>query len=207
MTSKRQTRSGFTLLEVMLATGMTVLLVGAMFGLLQAMLSASTVVADWQRNADRIQAWDNLFRHTLQGLESRARLVITRPGATSSSQLIYRIEIYNSPQSFALQPKFSTDVRVMLECRTRDDGNGVLLQLDYNEETETAATQEELPVVVLFDQLKSFELRFYDSRTQQWEEEWNSPSRRPNLIEMTMEDAKGEILKSVYWIPPGETTS
>ena len=200
--SRKDGRSGFTLLEVVIVLFIVALVLAAVHSIAQGALTLADDVRRAQRRDARQQAFTTFGERLFAELPPSAALNMktTQVGG----QYLSSVELHDVPSPFNGMPDMVVTlftkpvpggaVRMLLTCREK------------KQELEPAA-------VVLFDDLASCEWRVFDPNTRQWATLWTEPLEEnarhahPLLIEVMMTRVDGQSARRVFWIAPNEVVT
>lgn len=207
-----QRRSGFTLLEVVLAVGLIAMLIGMVFTLTRASLALGQTVVDTQNEEMLQQAFFELLGKRFSSLPGNARFDLRYE--QSGGQVVSDLTIQKVPLSFTWggQPRVAKAVQLST-VRRRSGFLSVVLRYYENEiledseaptnGTSTLSTEPFAEIELLSD-LAYFEWRVLDGRDpSEWLNEWDIQGRMPLQIELLMAfGARGGEIRHVFWISP-----
>jgi len=200
---------GFTLIEMVVALSIFVLLIGGIFAIANGTLELSNDLTYAQERAlvrqNLIEFLRKSFR-TLPG-EGTVNLTVKPIGNT----YLPTLSIFGGGASFSPGPAIAPEASIEVYTEQRPGGYLRVGLRGLDADQTTAARQgrpaarvvnnktAELP---LLDNVARFEWRFYDARTNQWENYWKEAQGRPLFAELTLVLDDAQEVRSVFWIPP-----
>jgi prepilin-type N-terminal cleavage/methylation domain-containing protein len=211
----RTNRNGLTLIEVMVALGVLVILVGGIFLVVQTTLKTVLEIDNNASREDEVTNLIDILRGGFRDLPSRAR--IAAEPATEGSVDQYLIVVRDAPGflTWLAQPE-ADDMIVLLSLRQDDADSGWRVCLKRFAPPESFSEHDlnpknllragaRMPWLELVGDFKKLGARFYDGTTRKWKDEWKDEPTRPALIELTViyehaKDARSE--RPVLWVPP-----
>ncbi len=198
-------RSGFLLIEVVLAMSVMILVVIAVYQIMQVSIMAGEEVRQSKKRSQEINGLVELIRRELGGLPNEATVTssVREGGATGFAQeLIFTDDplafsfgatsAHYGPKSIILVPQV---------------GGLNSIAVEYNEDPESRnrpPAGSEPPVLILMRDIFKLEWLFYDQRSASWVEKWEQPNLRPKLVRMalTMPGATEEYI-ATFKVPEG----
>lgn len=200
---------GFTLIEMVVALSIFVLLIGGIFAIANGTLELSSDLTYAQERAlvrqNLIEFLRKSFR-TLPG-EGTVDLKIKSVGST----YLPTLTIFGGGSSFSPGPAIAPEASIEVYAEERPGGY-LRIGLRGLDADQTSAARQgkvasksvnnksaELP---LLDNVARFEWRFYDARSNQWENYWKEAQGRPMFAELTLSLDDGQETRAVFWIPP-----
>jgi len=204
-------RRGFTMLELVIAIGMLVILIGMVFGIARTSLALGNRVIESQSEEMHKQAFFELLNNRFAALPGNARFDLQYESA--GAQYLSDLTLQNVPMSFTWGGEARTARAVQLSTVRRRSGFlGIVLRYYENEilpDSEATSnfttTQDNAPFaeISLIEDVAYFEWRVLDGRTMEWQENWDLQGRLPLQIELVMAiGAQGEEMRQIFWIPP-----
>lgn len=193
-----QPDSGFTLLEVLIATTITALLLTATYGIFSAL----------SRNQQRLQQQAEcsyLSRVLFDRLGRELRTVINRPGVEG---MIFQGESSENRMSMVLCTTSGTTdqgiVRVRYELRPEPDETFILMR----SETPLMQQDDRVRWVKLAGGIGALRLRFADS--DNWRDNWQADSHTglPSMVEITLKmpsEAHPVTFRTAFEVAPLQT--
>jgi len=194
---------GFTLLEMMITLAIFIMLSGAVFGIITGVLRTASILQDNQNRRDQLVALDAYLHQQLTGLPADGILISYRRGegeglkqngiifgqgerltaldAVLQANGYYTIRLANMDPSNL--PKFSAPAPLVFEA-------------------DIAQNSSAIAWAPLIHDVRQIEWKFQILNATEWLEMWSDLNTRPNLIELTLEQA-GDLKPSTidFWIP------
>ena len=202
----RGSRSGFTLLEIVFGIGLMALVLTGIYSVAAASLNLSNKVTQSQQDAMHLQSLLGVLRRNIEDIPGNAKISMEPPeglGGTLRSEIV--LEDY--PLAFTWAGVAAGSKRVLI-ISDKDPRGGTRIRIRYLNAEEAEAHAEGGQVsdegigMDLIEGLKGVSWRFYNQRTEEWEEDWVRPNERPSLVEMMIDFFDGSAsLRSVFWIP------
>ena len=214
----RHRHAGFTLLEVVIATGLLMVIVGMVFGIARTSLALGNAIVQTQNEEMAHQAFFDLLGRTFSSMPGNARFDIK--AEDSGSQYLSELTLQNVPLSFTWGGEERIAKAIQLSTVRRRSGfldivlryyeNEILDQVADPEAEEEAMPEaqsifdnEPFAEIVLLEDVAYFEWRVLDGRTLEWFYDWEIPNQIPLQLELVMAiGAKGEEIRQVFWLPP-----
>jgi prepilin-type N-terminal cleavage/methylation domain-containing protein len=214
-TSQNKSRSGFTLLEIVIA----LLMIGLLFGMV---FTTSRAALDLGNNIVKTQDEEMLHQAFFDLLEKR---FTTIPGNTrldlkvtdTASHYLSDLTLENVPLSFTWGNQERTAKAVQLSTVMRRSGFlDIVLRYYENpilDETSSEGTgssfksssTEETPFaeITLLTDVRYFEWRVLDPTQLEYQYDWDESGKLPIQLELTCAfGADGEPMRHIFWIPP-----
>ncbi|MEM8955487.1 MAG: hypothetical protein AAGD22_15140 [Verrucomicrobiota bacterium] len=205
--SGRKPSGGFTLLEVTLALGLVVMLMGGIYTIARGSLELGTEIAVEQRRQMLIHSFVQLCKRNIEGLPGNGTL--TLEADEDGRFYVTELAFAENPLafSFAAIPAGFEKVIMKSEADARGYLQVKLLFLDEEEAElyeEGGFSADELGVELpLLTEVSVFEWRFYDEDLEEWQVEWLDDTRRPSFVEMNLGFFDGgDPVRTVFWVPP-----
>ncbi|MGA0846193.1 MAG: PulJ/GspJ family protein [Luteolibacter sp.] len=210
--------NGFTLLEVVIATGLLMLIVGMVFGIARTSLALGNAIVETQNEEMAHQAFFDLLSRTFSAMPGNAQfnLEVT----DSSSQYLSDITLQNVPLSFSWGGEERVAKAIQISTVRRRSGYLDIVLKYYENEildqaTDPEALENPLPnstssldnepfaEIVLLEDVAYFEWRALDGREMEWFYDWEINNRVPLQLELVMAiGAKGQEIRQIFWLPP-----
>jgi type II secretion system protein J len=199
--------SGFTLLEVVFGMMLAGIVLTGVYQTAVGCLRLSQTVTDRQQGEMHLHALLGVLRRNIEDIPGNAKISMEPPEGMSGA-LASEIVLEDYPLAFTWAGVAAGSKRVLL-ITDKDPRGGTRIRIRYlnEDEAEMHADGRDLPEddglgMTLMDGLKSVSWRFYNQRTEEWEEDWVRPNERPSLVEMNIEFYDdSDPLRSVFWIP------
>lgn len=206
-TPSKPRSSAFTLLELVFGMGLAGIILTGVYGTAVGCIRLANKVAVRQQGEMHMHSLLGVLRRNIEDIPGNASISMEPPSGGIGG-LVSEIVLEDYPLAFSWAGVPAGSKRVLL-VTDRDPRGGTRIRIRYlnAEEAEAHAEQGGLPDdegvgIVLMDGLKSVFWRFYNQRTEEWEEDWVRPNERPSLVEMNIEFHDGsETVRSVFWIP------
>lgn len=206
----RPRRSGFTLLELVIAMGMLSVIVGMVFGIARSSLALGNTIVQTQNEEMEHQAFFEFLSQRFSALPGNTRFDLQVED--SGSHYISDLTLQNVPLSFTWGGDERIAKAVQLSTVKRRSGYlDIVLRFFENEILEgsessfgsSATSKEPFAEIVLLQDVAYFEWRVLDGRSMEWEYDWEIQGRLPLQLELTLAiGAKGEEIRQVFWLPP-----
>lgn len=194
---------GFTLVEMILALGIFALLAGAVFSSVQAVTSASAVLAEEQVRARRVDAFMGWCRRGFRSLPARAEVVL-RTRETGGAGLAVDLLVRRAPGAFALGEFDARGPDIVLSALPDGRGGASLAVARFPgnwavEEVADKLGKEDW--VPLLQGVRRLSWTFWDPGQRVFVEQWPVGQRTPELIRLQMSLETGEELDAVFRTP------
>ncbi len=209
-TSVSPRRRGFTLLELVIAMGLLAILVGMVFTTARTSLALGNTIVETQNEEMLHQAFFELLNRRFTSLPGNTRLDLKVQD--SGSHYISDLTLQNVPLSFSWGGQTRVAKAVQLSTVKRRSGYLDIVLKYYENEIlpdsassfkSTAGNEKPFAEIVLLSDVAYFEWRVLDSRSMEWQFDWEVQGRLPLQIELTLAiGAKGEEIRQVFWVPP-----
>lgn len=201
----RGRRRGFTLIEVVLAIALIALLVGGVYAVARGAFEVGNEVVYNQQRSMLVHSFLELARTNFEKMPGNAQIELSTDAM--GNEFLSELIITGYPLAFVWSgvPAGSEEVIIRTEKESRGSVRVVAQYLTEEEAEERQGGQDAYDMGVkltLLSGIRLLQWRFYDVRTEEWETEWEDNTRRPSLVELTLEffDAQ-EPVRSVFWIP------
>ncbi|RPJ34912.1 MAG: prepilin-type N-terminal cleavage/methylation domain-containing protein [Verrucomicrobiaceae bacterium] len=206
----RLRRTGFTLLELVIAMGLLAIIVGMVFGIARTSLAlGNTIVATQNEEMER-QAFFELLSRRFSSLPGNTRLELKVED--SGAHYLSDLTLQNVPLAFTWGGQERIAKAVQLSTVRRRSGFlDIVLRYYENEILEgsestfgqSALDKEPFAEIVLLTDVAYFEWRALDGRSLEWQYDWEIQGSLPLQLELVMAvGAKGEEIRQVFWLPP-----
>jgi prepilin-type N-terminal cleavage/methylation domain-containing protein len=206
----RPRRSGFTLLELVMAMAILSLIVGMVFGTARTSLALGNTIVKSQNEEMLHQAFFELLSQRFSALPGNTRFELTVED--SGSHYLSDLTLQNVPMSFTWGGEDRIAKAVQISTVKRRSGYlDVVLRYYENEILEgsessfgsSALPEEPFAEILLIEDVAFFEWRVLDGRSMEWQFDWEIQGRLPLQIELTMAiGAQGEEIRQIFWVPP-----
>lgn len=210
-------RRGLTLIEVMVALGVLVILVGGIFLIVQTSLKTVLMIDKSASRDDEITNLTDILRQGFRNLPARARL--SSQSVTIDGTPAYLLVVRNAPGflSWLAAPE-AEDMIVLLAARQDGENKKWRICLKRFVPPENLPEKEFGPVALLragssipwlelvrdFDQIST---HFFDGSSQNWKDQWDNHEERPALIQISFQTTRTRDRLSeapILWVPPVE---
>ena len=205
----RSCRSGFTLLEVVIALLLLAMIVGMVFGIARTSLMLGKSIVTTQNAEMEQQAFFDLLSQRFSSLPGNTRFDLK--AQDSGSRYLSDLTLQNVPMSFTWGGQERIAKAVQLSTVKKRSGFlDIVLRYYENEILEDSKAtfgssvldKKPFAEIVLLEDVAYFEWRVLESRTMEWQYDWDIQGRLPLQLELTMAiGAKGGELRHVFWIP------
>jgi len=195
-------RRGFTLLEVMLAVAMMVLVVFAIYRIVEADLEAIKISSEDTARQGAVQALVAVLQ------EEFCNLPAAQPGAMlgeahkfndkASDEVTWLTQAGNGLFTEAAEGQWKVTLILRPEEHTDSYTLGILRQLPDNSSKE----EHWLPLLPNVD---AIEIRYFDPRLNTWLEKWSDAQARPSLVRVRIWRAGATVpYEAVIELPPSK---
>lgn len=197
----------FTLIEMVVALSIFVLLIGGIFAIANGTLELSNDLTYAQERALMRQNLIEFLRKSFRTLpgEATVDLKVKSVGST----YLPTLTIFGGGTAFSPGPPIAPEASIEVYAEERPGGYLRIGLRGLDAERTTAARQartakpvEKSSELPLLDNVARFEWRFFDARTNQWENYWKEPQGRPMFAELNLALDDGQETRAVFWIPP-----
>ena len=212
---KRWTRrGGLTLIEVMVALGVLVILVGGIFLVVQTSLKTVLMIDNVASREDEITNLTDILRAGFRNLPARARLTVQAGGGRVREVLVIA---RNAPGFLTWLAAPEPDNTIVVLSFRQDDANGLWrvclkrfaaprsLGEEAMDPQAILRAGAKVPWLELVGDFREIGMRVYDAKEGKWLEKWEDFTRRPALIEVRLatelaRDPRSET--ATFWVPP-----
>lgn len=213
--SRFSRKSGLTLIEVMVALGVLIILVGGIFMVVQTSLKTVLLIDERASREDEVTNLTDILRSNFRNLPRQS--ILTAEAMTEGNVRQFLFTVRNAPGFLTwLSAPEADNMVVLLTLRqdSVDDTWRVCLKrfvpptnLPEEELTSKRALKlaADIPWLELVANFERVGVRFFDGATQEWKDAWTNKKKRPSLIEITLiyEHVKDDrSATAVFWIPP-----
>ncbi len=204
-------KTGFTLLELVMAIGLMAIISGMVFGIARTSLALGNTIVATQNEEMEHQAFLDLLGHFFPALPGNARFELAVQD--SGSHYITDMTFQNVPMAFTWGGEERIAKAIRLSTVKRRTGFlDIVLSYYENEILEGSESQfgqssslstQPFAEIILLTDVAYFEWRVLDGRSMEWQFDWDIQGRLPLQVELTMAiGAKGEEIRQIFWIPP-----
>lgn len=197
---------GFTLIEMVLALTIFVLLIAGIFAIANSSIELSSDLAYAQERALMRQNLIEFLRKSFRSLpgDTELELRVQNVGGTYLPTLV----VYAGGSAFSPGPALPPEASLEVYVEERPGGY-LRVGVRALDAEQTFAARQNRPVKVargseipLLDNVGRFEWRFYNGRTNQWENYWKLGQGRPLFAELSLVLDDRREVRAVFWIPP-----
>ena len=206
----RPRKSGFTLLELVMAMAILSIIVGMVFSTARTSLALGNTIIQTQNEEMLHQAFFELLSQRFAALPGNTRFDLKVED--SGSHYVSDLTLQNVPMNFTWGGEDRIAKAVQISTVKRRSGYlDVVLKYYENEILEgsestfgsSALDKEPFAEIVLLTDVAFFEWRVLDGRSMEWQFDWDIQGRMPLQIELTMAiGAQGEEIRQIFWVPP-----
>lgn len=210
MRNRFSQRSGFTLLEVVIAIGLLAAISGMIVGISRSSLALATRIVETQNEEMEHQAFFDLLGRRFASLPGNARMELL--ASDSGTHYLSDLTLQDVPLAFTWGGEDLVAKAVRLSTVKRRSGfldivlsyyEMELLEGSQSNPGEFSSDIEPFAEIVLLRDVAYFEWRALDGRAMEWVYDWEIPGRLPLQLELIMAiGTKGEEMRHVFWIPP-----
>jgi len=198
-------RSGFSLLEVVLATAILALLLSGAFAIVQGSVELGAEITEQEDRALTRARLVEILRQNIRNLQPEANLLLTviEKSGSYSPELAF----LGDGAAFALGGGPGGGQGATLIARPTPGGffalDLLLLPDDSIGKGRKHPDARKGPRIELLPELAAFSWRVYDPVAREWVVSWGDYGRRPSQIELTMAFS-GDLApqRYVFWVPP-----
>ncbi len=197
---RRYRHSGFTLLEVIMAMGLIMFLVGGVYGIADGTLKLSTSMSRARISEARLTNFTNQWRACLENLPPGTKLTANRKeGKSGEARLL--LENCGTPFAWSRNALAAAAVEFAV---VRVNGGSAQLMVRHLKHPERATTGDEYYTIAelpLLEDIKSCSWDFFDSSIKKWTTKWDDPSRLPLFMRMrwSLTD-NATVHESIFWM-------
>jgi prepilin-type N-terminal cleavage/methylation domain-containing protein len=206
--SFRRARPGFTLLEIIIALSVFLIIIAGVFAIAKGSMELSEDLTASQERAMTRQNFIEFLRSSFRRIPGDGELLLAVENQRGT--YVPTLTVFNGGDAFSPGPSLPPDTSVELFAQDMPGGSlRIGLRLFDSQQTNTMrlGTYKRRPpskndvVLPLIANVQRFEIRFLDSNSGKWENNWKSPVR-PLFAEMLLTLDDGIQSRSVFWIPP-----
>ncbi|MBK1792603.1 hypothetical protein [Persicirhabdus sediminis] len=202
-------RKGYLLLEMVMALGISALVLAGVFALADGSLSLSTaVIENTNINGER-QAFNELLKDHFQKLPGNA--VLQLETEETSSHNLPRLTFENVPMAFNWGGRSMAAESIELATVLRRDNLvDIVLRLYENKvitgENNTVSNNDDpIAEIIIVDGLYLFEVDVIDGRTMETLREWDDTSNLPVQVKFFYRyEPNDSLVEQAFWIVPKE---
>jgi prepilin-type N-terminal cleavage/methylation domain-containing protein len=201
--SGRISRSGFTLVEIVISMAILALLAGSIYGIVSSTISASQTAMSEQLTLRRLDSFLRVTRDAFLNLPGQGSVYLQigrSQGGEAEQQLVIA-----KPQAIFGIPSLAGG-SLILAARARSDGTRTmtLLKIPANANDQEIKEAMEATGMPLLPRLRKPRWTFKDSDpSSDWKEEFPVGSPRPILVRFqTQIDELPDPVEAVFFVPP-----
>jgi len=192
--------AGFTLVEILIAIGLLGLVITAIYSSWTAILRASKVGTDAAQAAQRARITIRTLEDSLGSAQSfdlaqRYYGFIAENGNEATLSFVCRLA-----KSFPRGGKFGDlDVRRVTFSLENDNGGSALV-LRQNPLLMDPDRDEQDHPLVLAKNVKEFKIELWDSKLNDWVDEWKQTNQLPKCVRLTLkleENSRGQAMEEI----------
>jgi prepilin-type N-terminal cleavage/methylation domain-containing protein len=207
--ARQQSRSGFTLIEMVVAMVLLGIIAGMVARTASSSLQLGNNIVKTQNEEMLHQAFLELLARRFSALPGNTRFDLQVQD--SGSHYISDLTLQNVPMSFTWGGQARIAKAVQLSTVKKRSGYlDIVLRYYENEILEgsessfesSATSKEPFAEIILLTDVAYCEWRVLDGRSMEWQYDWELQGRLPLQIELVMAiGAKGEEIRQVFWVP------
>lgn len=207
-TIRKKTRSGFTLIEVVIALGLMAALILSCAFIATANIQLANGINKQQSENSLRESFFDMMKMQLTSLPGNTRMELIYSKGTKPFE--YTLVLQNVPLAFTWGgvERIAKAVEIA-GVKSRDGFINVVMRyyenpiLSDSENIADARKEEPFAEVILMEDLRFFEWRALDGRTMEWQLDWDLQGRLPLQLELvTAQGAYGDEMKQIFWIVP-----
>jgi prepilin-type N-terminal cleavage/methylation domain-containing protein len=180
----KTSRSGFTLLEVMLSVVILAIMAGGVFASVRAVVSAvDSLQVEEERQMTR-EAFVELIRKNLAKLPPRSILLLEP--RESDGGFLSEVTFENAPAAFSWGKRSGFSGWIVLGLAKGSDGL-LEFRIQRIDPDETARSSGPVQQLTLAKGLRVLRWEFFDDHDRRWVEFWDNRARRPNLVRLNFQ--------------------
>ncbi|MBB5352254.1 prepilin-type N-terminal cleavage/methylation domain-containing protein [Haloferula luteola] len=204
-------RSGFTLLELVLAIGLLAILVGMVMSVATQNIALGRAVVDRQNEVSVETAFFEMLSRQFSQLPGNTRMELV--SQDSGAQYLSDLTLQNVPSTFTWGGGEQVAKAIQLSTVRRRDGlldivlryyeNPILEETTEEDETALPGDDEPFAEIVLLEDVYIFEWEVLDGRTMEWGYDWDLEGRLPLQMKLTfMASSVSEPITHIFWVTP-----
>ncbi len=191
-------RRGFTLLETILALGVTFMIVTAAFAIVTSCLELGDSVTVSRSSREEAAAVEDLFRHFFASLPPEAALEARATG--QREPFTTEIRVQNAP-AMAGSVLNAGPNEVFVIHTSEEPGGYLRLQVGLSDGLLGSPRPGAIRGFALAGQIAHCEWRFFRTETQSWENRWMANLGRPRFVELTFSQRRERPERWVFPVP------
>lgn len=202
----RLPRRGLTLIEVMVALGIMVILLGGLFTIVQTSLRTVLLMDESSSREDEISNLTDVFRQGMRELPARASLLAGPVRVEGESAMLIGVQRAPGFLTWSVEPE-AERTAVLLAFLPQPDNlwTVAIKRFEADEEpgdlAQLLSQGRDIPWLPLVADLGGISAQFYSPARDEWRENWDEPDIRPGLIRWRLVWER-ETLEHDFWIPP-----
>ncbi len=187
-TSARTSRAAFTLVEILIAMGIFSMVLASIYSTWTAILRASKVGTDAAAAVQRARVTVRTLEESLSSAQSFVLNQDLYGFVAQNGDDAYLSFVARLASSFPRSGKFGDlDLRrVTFSLESASDSSGQRLVLRQTPLLMDMDEDEKQHPVVLAKNVKEFKTEFWDSRLQDWIDEWKQTNQLPALVKVSL---------------------
>lgn len=195
MSISNDRKSGFTLLEVMLAVAVLALVGVSIYRFVETTLTAVRVSTDCDKDRSLVTAFSCYLRTQMMAIPSARPGAITgephRFNKISSDELCWIAR----PGSGLLTRHATGEWYVTLTAKQLSGG-----EYELGLRRQDIQRRRDAQWLPLFRGVRGFEVRYFDAARKEWMEKWTDPQNRPALVRVRL--WKEPVPEPMEWVLP-----
>jgi len=188
----------FTLLETILALGVTFLIVTTAFGVVTSCMELGDAVRTSRTGREEAAAVEDLFRNFFSALPQDSVLQCKTSGSSRSP--LTEIRVQNSPSlaGAVLNPGPN---EVMVIHTSEEPGGYLRLGVGVSEGRIGSARPGAILGFAVAGQISTCRWRFFQADRNEWQEKWEPNMGRPRFVELTFAQTTSTPERWVFPVP------
>ena len=199
----RNSRKGFTLLEVVISMGILALLAGSVYAIVSSAIETSRTTMDQQLVMRRLDAFLRVTREAFLNLPATGTITL-EIGRTKGGETEQRL-ILGKPQGIFGLPSMAGG-SLVLAARSQSDGTRTMTLLKIPANATDAERGEAMATsgIPLLPKLRKPRWSFKSAPpNNEWKEELPTGSPRPALVRLQMQvDELPDAIDAIFYLPP-----
>lgn len=181
MSTSLERKSGFTLLEVMLAVALLALVGTSIYRFVETTLTAVRVSAEREKERSQIGAFAAYLQAQMQALPSARAGAITGEPHRFNNIDCDELRWIAFPGSGLLTRHATGEWMVTLTTKQLQGG-----EYEMGLRRQDVEAKKDAQWLPLFRDVRGFEVRYFDKNRKEWMEKWTDPQTRPALIRVKL---------------------
>ena len=191
-------RSGFTLIETILALGVTFMVLTAAFGIVTSCLELGDAVTTTRTAREEAASVEDLFRGFFGSLPDTAVIQCKLAGSVRSTLTEIRIQDPPSLAGSILNPGPN---EVLVIQTTEEPGGYLRLNVGVSEGRIGTPTPGAVSGFAVAGQISLCRWRFFQADRNEWQEKWEANMGRPRFVELTFAQGRATGERWVFPVP------